>query len=328
MCLNTILNQDPRRLGEKTEKGDPLYEYQAAYTPQNSGRITERHGGFQSASQYFKHLFFRDMEGLYYNYDLKNSQANILLQELKACNQVLKPTKQFKTAWLESYLEDPNQKNKLAKKIGLPVAIWKDCFYAVIMGAEARRKTGAVYKKISEHFQGNPTKTQKVHRLFIEETKELIQVTEKWRNYLYKTKNRRYHYEHGGIKYWKNACNMHYKDYGIIKDKNKKTVLINRLKDNKIVISNKTINKCKRELAAFILQGREACFIHNLTILCSKNDLPVYKNEHDGIITGKKVPDRLVDMAAKKAKLEDPVLEIKDLCPREKRLEMRNLNKV
>ena len=87
----------------------------------------------------------------------------------------------------------------------------------------------------------------------------------------------------------------------------------------KPITNKKTIKKIKRSLTAFILQGQESCFIHNLTILCSKNGIPVYKNEHDGLITGKKIPDSLIEKAAKKANMPPPVFEIKSICSDAKR---------
>lgn len=120
LSMNTISFQEPEPIPIRSEKGDPLLKYRAAYSIQNSGRVTEIHGGFQSASQFFKQRFFRHVPNIY-NYDLKNSQALILLQELKACK--------LKCHWLKSYLSDPDAKKKYARKVGIPVEIWKDCFY-------------------------------------------------------------------------------------------------------------------------------------------------------------------------------------------------------
>ena len=59
--------------------------------------------------------------------------------------------------------------------------------------------------------------------------------------------------------------------------------------------------------------------VHKITILCSKNGIPVYKNEHDGLITGKEIPDALIKQAAKKANMPTPVFEIKSICSDAKR---------
>jgi hypothetical protein len=259
------------------------------------------------------------MNGMIFNYDLKNSQAVILLHELQACNEDLKPEKHFDTTWLENYLTDPNRKEEIADKIGIPVSLWKECFYAVIMGAEPESKWGAVYKAIEDYFFGDTTKINRIHQSFLQEAEALIKVTKLWRNYIYSTNNRRYHYDHGQTKYWKNACNMHFTDYGIIEINGKKTLI---KKHTKLPVTHpKTINKVKNRLAAFMLQGREACFIHHLTIFCTQEIIPVYKNEHDGIITGQIIPPELVQKAAEEADLPEAIMEIKKLCSKERRKE-------
>ena len=318
-CLETIENQIPRVIPIKSSKGTLLQEYEAPYTPQTSGRITEIGGGFQSATQYFKHRFFRHMKGMVFNYDLKNSQAVILLQELQACNEDLKPEKHFDTTWLENYLADPNRKVEIAENIGIPVSLWKECFYAVIMGAEPESEWGAVYKAIEDYFFGDTTEINRIHQNILMEADDLIKVAKKWRNYIYSTDNRRYHYQHGETKYWKNACNKHFTDYGIVKKDGKKTLINTHTKPP--VTHPKTINKVKNKLAAFMLQGREACFIHRLTILCTQEGIPVYKNEHDGIITGQTIPTEIVQKAAKEADLPEAIMEIKELCSEERRKE-------
>ena len=68
-----------------------------------------------------------------------------------------------------------------------------------------------------------------------------------------------------------------------------------------------------------MLQGQKACFIHHLTVICSKNDIPVYKNEYDGLITGKVISEELVKQAAKASGMANPVLESKPLCTDEKK---------
>jgi hypothetical protein len=153
----TILNQNPQRLKIKSEKGDLIYEYQAAYSIQKSGRISEINGGFQSSSKYFKHQLFRGIKNMKMNYDLKNSQDQILLQELKACD--------LKCSWLESYLSDRDAKNEYAAKVGIPAELWKQCFYSLVMGAEVRKKFGTVFLKLKDYFKGDMSKTKDVNRL-------------------------------------------------------------------------------------------------------------------------------------------------------------------
>jgi len=302
---NTIINQFPKRIPTKDTKGGrKLKEYPAAYTIQTSGRISERKGGFQTASQMFKQYFVKHVPDIY-NYDLKNSQANILIQELKHCK--------INSTWMEDYMKNPNRKEELAKQIGIPVDVWKQCFYSLIMGADITGSHGAVYLTLEDHFNGNIKKTTQAVNAFNKTVKKLTRSTEKWRSYLYEKEDERYHYQHSGMKFWKNACGMKFKDYGLRKTKKGSLELVDT-KTGKLKTSKKVISKCKRRVAAFMLQGQEAFFIHHLTILCDKNKIPVYKNEHDGIITGKKIPKKLITEAGKLSRLKNPILDIKRLC--------------
>lgn len=311
--IRTILNQNPKELRIKSMKGDPVFAYQAAYTPQGSGRISEIYGGFQSSSQYLKWLLFKDIQHLKKNYDMKSSQANILLQEFKACK--------LKCNWLESYLKNPDAKNKFADIVGIPADVWKQCFYAMIMGAEPENKFGTIFQSLKKCFKGRMEETLKAHKIFLKVVQELIDVTEKWRNYIYEAKDKRYYYKHKDIKYWKNACGLRFKHYGIAEDEDGNPILVDKRKNEEAVKSKRRIKKCKRQLAAFILQGREALFIHHLTIICSKKRIPVYRNEHDGIITGEEISKIIIRKAAQKAKLKELKLERKAICEKEKRKE-------
>ena len=67
-----------------------------------------------------------------------------------------------------------------------------------------------------------------------------------------------------------------------------------------------------------------------LTIISAKAGIPVYKNEYDGLITGKKIPKSLIAEAAKASEMFNPVLELKPLCSEDKLKEskeyLRGLN--
>jgi len=67
---------------------------------------------------------------------------------------------------------------------------------------------------------------------------------------------------------------------------------------------------------AFILQGKESCFIHHLTLLCRDHNpkIRVFRNEHDGIITDKIIPKSLVVKAGKRSGLQNPMLDEKPLA--------------
>ena len=301
-----ILNRYPTLAQTTTEKGKSLFEYKARYSIQASGRITEIHGGFQNASKVSKRAFMLFVPEIY-NYDLKSAQAAILNQELTLCG--------LESPWLQSYIDSPTAKYHYAEKVGIPVGLWKNCFYALIMGAQAENQFGAIYQNIHSHFQ-KASKANKIYRRFLKVVKELLEMTAKWRDYIYHEDDRRYIYRHGGLKHWKNQCGMRFTEYGI-RIVNGRETLIDR-STGKDVGSKPRIAEIKRRLAAFMLQGQEASFIHHLTIISTKAGIPVYKNEYDGLLTGKKIPASLIAKADKASGMVNPVLELKPLCSEDK----------
>ncbi|WP_427162627.1 hypothetical protein ACQFX9_14390 [Aliinostoc sp. HNIBRCY26] len=71
--------------------------------------------------------------------------------------------------------------------------------------------------------------------------------------------------------------------------------------------------KLKSTLAAFVLQGQEAAFIHELTLLSLQYDYQVISNEHDGLVTVGDIPDEAVQKAAEKSGLKYAKLDEKPL---------------
>ena len=304
----TIINQQPV---VKFRKGKKLLEYKAAYSIQTSGRITEKHGGFQTASKMFKQQFVKDVPNIY-NYDLKNSQANILYQELQHCG--------IDSTWMEDYLSNQDRKIEIAEDLNIPVGVWKECFYSLIMGANTEESYGAVSKALYNHFQDKYLTNQTL-KAFGKVVKHLIKSTNRWRKYLYNQEDDRYHYRHAKMKFWKNACGMRFKTYGILETK--QGLELFDCEKGKLTTSKRTKAKCERRVTAFILQGQEACFIHYLTLICKDNQIPVYKNEYDGLVTGKEIPEKLVFEAGKLSGLKNPKLELKDFASEEQIQKMK-----
>ncbi|SLM30820.1 hypothetical protein MTBBW1_2470007 [Desulfamplus magnetovallimortis] len=309
-ALKTILYQKPRYVNKINKTH--IFEYTAAYRFQISGRLTEIGGGFQNASQPFKELFFKKIPNIY-NYDLSASQAKVLMQEFKATN--------ISCDWLEKYLNNPKGKHIYAKKLNVDVDVWKTCFYALFFGAEIENYGGTVSNTLIHYFNGNYQKAKSTIDQFIKLTEDLYLKTKRWRRLLCFRNHPRYSYPYGNYIYWKNALGLRFKQFGIMKNSNQLVL------DGKPTTNKREIKACQRTLSAFILQGQEACFIHHLTNLCNQNDIPVYKNEHDGLITGKTIPKKLINQAANISGLIKPVFLKKDLCSEEKREKMKSFLK-
>ncbi len=302
----TILAQFPVLLSD-ADGNDPIYTYKAAYNIQKGGRISERGGGFQSASKVFKERCIARVPKLY-NYDVKSCQAFILQQELQHCN--------IKCPWLDDYLNGTVKRKDLAFEANLPEDTWKTVLYAIIMGGIVTEKRGQIYKVIKELYEDAVDIDRDIERRLLElegHFNPLIEATNEWRNFLYHTNDKRYTYNHGGLKHWRNACGMKFKELGL-RSTNGKVTLINRQNGDKVIWRRPQIDKCKRSLSAFILQGQEAAFIHHLTILCSENGISVYRNEHDGLIVGRHICQALVTEAGKRSGFEKPRLRRKPIC--------------
>ena len=121
---------------------------------------------------------------------------------------------------------------------------------------------------------------------------------------------------------------MRFKKYWIKEVKGEPTIFSKKKKGIGKVWNHREIESVKRTLAAFILQGQEACFIHHLTILCSENGIPVFKNEHDGLITGVNIPQSLIAKASSLSGLNNAKFQIKPICSPEKRDKLDNLKKL
>lgn len=300
-CFKAILDQEPVQLTED------LWSYAPAYRVQMSGRISHIQGGLQSSSRRMKSAAYLGVDQLR-NYDLKSSQVNGLIQQFQLAG--------LNTEWLESYRDNPNAKKDYAAQVGISVDCWKNCLCAVLFGAWVSKPTAKVKNKLKdlggteenkkgkelnsvlaylfEEAQGDMDKTIEYLMKFTDAIAPLKVELEKWHDWL--------------IKVW--ALKMGYaakngKRY--VKNPTGKTLCITDLQ-------KESEWKLKATLAAFVLQGQEAAFIHELTLLSLQYDYQVISNEHDGVVTLGEIPEEAVQKAAEKsglkyAKLEEKALE-------------------
>lgn len=311
-----------------------VYKYKAAYAVQKSGRITEKGGGFQGATRYMKHLALKGVrkalrerdedffsskklpKKLRYpqNFDLSNSQANILKQFFEDFG--------ISCPWLEEYLE--RGKGYYAKKLGIDKDTWKLCFYAVCFGAIPTRPNSHVRAALLNVFKGNKKVVKIVIEMFLEETKEFRKAVSRLREELFSSKDKEYTYVSKGIRFWKNACDKRYKEFGIRVSDGK----IVNMEDGTIVEYNEkktriTPKRIKNRVLAFFIQGQEAAFIHRLTLVCYKKKVNVYHNEHDGLVAdlieGELFSNEIIEEASKKSHLKHPVLKEKLFCEKKER---------
>ena len=269
-CYEAVQKQD-WSFEYETADGDEVWSYVPAYEVQAlSGRLTEKQGGMQSASRPMKGASVIGLVGDagYVNYDVISSQLYALLQAFEEAA--------LDTAPVRDLLEQ--DKADIAARIGVTVDTYKACLYALLFHAWMTRDLdraldaspdGAIVKAILEDPTEN--KVGAYHRLY--ETMKPLQkglgawhewlVTDCWEA-LPKT----------GPGYAVNDCGVTF-----------------RLGDYK------EGHEQRSKMAAWYLQGKEACYVHHLTLLGPKYGYTVVANEHDGVLSDGEIPQEALDEA-------------------------------
>lgn len=296
-CYSVILRQKPQLIEGTT------YRYPLAYTVQSTGRLSQRGGGAQSCSREMKAELYRDLEGVpqAVNYDLKSSQAYILRAFLSDAG--------IDTSWLDTYLAADKQ--VYADRAGLSVDTWKRVFYALVMGAHLpnslSHSDGDVKWAFYDEF-GVSTKNETLgpesSPVFasaadaLKDTREVLQPfsarVKEWHRYLEEEWVPQNAEPNRTGRLVRNALQMKFHWTRAIGDE------------------RENVREAKRKLAAFLLQGQEAAFIHRLTTILPDYDVVPISNEHDGIVTLGMVPTEAIERAREAEDMPYAKLEIKD----------------
>lgn len=277
MGVNAIL---ANRTGEVR---DGVIRYRVPYIPTLTGRLSFIGGGAQCCTREMKAAGYSGIPNIH-NYDLVSSQAVILVDLLAEAG--------LPTDWLEEYLVTPRE--CYAALAGLSVDVWKTCLYAVFMGAEllepsrlhlSRGEVRRVLLKAvgEEGLLAAYSRFYEVVKPFYEKS------LKPWHRHLcgrWLKENVRV--GRGGKKYVRNAVGM------------------------TLCVSEYRSSELPRKLAAFLLQGKEAYFIHTLTVLSHKYGFIVVANEHDGLVTLGEIPEEAVEEARKRTGMGYARLQEKD----------------
>lgn len=258
-CFEILLAQ------KKGPHGSSAFRYKAAYRIQMSGRITQIGGGAQSASREMKSQIYEDIPNVH-NYDIKSSQAHILIDFLEEAG--------LDSTWLRTYIQTPGAKYKYAERAGLSVDAWKSCLYALFMGAtlpqDILESEGSIRSEIEDGVGSE--KLEETYERFREVVAPLYETLQAWHKYLFYTWISENSYRgYAGRRYVKNDAEV-------------------RL----CVDDIENPYELKKIVAAFLLQGREAAYIHNLTLESKRHDFTVVSNEHDGLVTIGEIPKMAV----------------------------------
>jgi len=275
MCWNTVLNQNP------TEVKDSIYRYNLAYEPQKTGRITQIAGGLQNGSVEMKEAAYSGFDSLY-NYDIKASQAFVFRDFLQEAD--------LDTSFLDAYLSDPEGKYIYSDKVGITAETWKSALYAICMGAyvpkDITRSSGDLRTIFEKEVRESPgevdeEKLQTIYSRFRDLTSDFLQQVDAWKSHLVNTWIPNCSYQGDGNHWLKNDVGCTFK---LPSDKNGRSWL--------------------PELIAFLLQGREAYFIHTLTVEAAHEDITVISNEHDGLVTLNEISAAVIDKVRRKTGMD------------------------
>lgn len=290
MCYAAILRQKPELLTGST------YRYGLAYAVQKSGRISQVGGGAQSCSREMKQALYRDLEGLppVFNYDLKSSQAYIL--------RAMMTEAEIDTSWLDDYLA--SDKSLYADQVGISIPAWKSAFYSTVMGADLapslsfKKRNSAMADIFYDEFYapgrlfdrleagigkveglGGPEtirQAEEAYQRFREVVNPFHQQLRKWKEMLKATLVDHHGKPNRAGRSVTNAVGVHMSWTREVEESGSEKAALGKL-------------------AAFVLQGKEAAFIHRLTAALPEHQVMPISNEHDGLVTLGAIPAGLID---------------------------------
>ena len=289
LCFECILQQKPKQVT------DELWIYPPAYKATLSGRLSHLRGGFQSCSAEMKAAAFDGVPDVH-NVDLEASQVNGLIQLLEIAR--------LDSSWLITYRDTPNNKTIYAERAGMSIKCWKRCLLALCMGATMPKRLirlgdreNSIIEFVRDECDGDIAATSAIIEKFTMVVGPLADVLSQWHNWLLS------HYVPATKKAGRGGWYI----------TNKVGMKLNITE----YLRKFRVWKVKAKLAAFLLQGQEAAFIHTLTILGAKYGYKAMGNEHDGLIVLGTIPDEAVAEAARLSGLENAKLVEKPFTMRE-----------
>lgn len=266
--------------------------------PQTTGRLTVH--GMQNASRGFKGVAFASVPGIR-NYDLAASQVRGLLQRFEEANE---NGAALDATWLARYDGCIGAKLTYSAEAGLSVDRWKLVLCAVMMGcsfptrkqvtSEGWRATmtarpGAVPAVLGALLEESPGDLGRAYDRLYGVIGPLVEAREAWYDYLVGVHVPRARKSSRGGPFVPNEAGARF------------------------FFDPSTLgtSRVKRQLAAFMLQGLEAAFIHALAVESTRYAFEVVQNEHDGLITLGEIPQAAIEAAKARSGLRRADLVVK-----------------
>lgn len=278
-----------------------VYTYPHAWRMQSAGRIMPlESGGAQSLSRAGKVALYTGIADVR-NYDLRSSQPRILLDELTRHG--------IRCAWLAGYLADDNAKHAHATRVGVSVDTWKAALMAAVMGGAAGVPKLFEVKAVTRFVRGvevtsyrpvcaamrtledevGAERARELWPVLHAELMPLLCAVKDW---------------HRRLKAWAAETATTGRDGRGVTN----------AVGARLALSTLSARELPRKVAAHVLQGREALYVHTLCALGEAHGFRIVCHEHDGIVTLGTVPQAAMDEAARVASMPYAELVEKDLA--------------
>lgn len=283
-CFDAVLRQFPEATARPGMK-----RYRLAYSHQSSGRAGAVGGMFQSASRAMKEAAYSFLDDVH-NWDLVGSQPNFLIELFDEANRhPAAPQPALDAGWMVRYVSDRDAKHAYAARVGISANTWKTCICAVLMGAWLAKDIETSEGDLAKAFRADPACSTPESLLacwgrFREALGPFYGELERWRVWLDEVYAADPHHSgphRSGGRWVRNAAGETY--HWTTHDR----------------ASNKRVPPHERraQLAAHLLQGKEAAFILYLILLAPSYGYVVIAHEHDGVVTIGEVPAEAMERA-------------------------------
>jgi hypothetical protein len=234
----------------------PRSPFRPVYYPQRSGRIGTP---MQNLTGESKAAAYSGIPNLY-NYDLSSSQ-------LRICRYYEFPRYGIECSWLNDYLDDSALRNSHAAAIGIAPDAFKEAVIGVLMGSRLPRSgtdtPASILQALRDGLapESGPDALESVVSRFNDTVAPL------------KT----------ALNVWHQAIMRKLETEGVLCNALGLPLPLEQVR-------NRAGGSKRGTIAAHILQGTEALFIHTLTILSDSFNFCIIGNEHDGMLTISEIP--------------------------------------
>jgi len=298
VCAVTLLNQNP------IPQEENVVSYDLGYRMEESGRLTQIGGGLQGCSPAMRKEAYAGVDDLH-AYHIRFSIPTMLHQFTEEAG--------IDAPVLEKYVREPSERRRWARNMGIDTHALEAAVSALCVAPirshrqdhNRERGTSTSGEGLNTHNlivqdglrrkpgEYNPEKACDENEHYQRLVEDLTNTLRKWRLHLQDHWIPDHKYVgHGG--YWiKNEVGC------------------------SIPVPDSLEGRGLSRVLAFLLHGREAYFVHTLTVEADKYGVEVISNEHDGIMTIGGLPRSVIQTVKAKTSMQQvAVQEENPVCHR------------